>query len=376
MKIAVNTRLLLSGKLDGIGWFTFETLRRLVKDHPEVEFHFIFDRPYSADFIFGENVVPHVIGPPARHPILMRIWYDTMVPLLLKRIKPDLFISPDAQASLTTRVPQLLVIHDINFEHFPMDVPTAFRSYLLNRSVRWAQKVDRIVTVSEFSKQDIVSKYNVASEKVDVAYNGVNELYAPLNEDEKLEVKRKYTDGKDYFVFVGSIHPRKNLQRLLPAFKRFKERTGSDMKLVIVGNPYWKDQRIREAFDLFKDSDDLVLTGRLSATDLKGVVGAALSSIYVSYFEGFGIPIVESFKAGVPMITSNVSSMPEVAGNAAACVDPMNVEEIADAMVRMASDSNWRTTLIERGLDRVKQFNWDHTAAVVWQSIIKVIYHG
>lgn len=376
MKIAVNTRLLLSDKLDGIGWFTLETLRRLVKAHPEVEFHFIFDRPFSSEFILGKNVVPHVIGPPARHPILMRIWYDTMVPMLLKRIKPDLFISPDAQASLTTRFPQLLVIHDINFEHYPMDVPTAFRSYLLNRSVRWAHKVNRIVTVSEFSKQDIVSKYNVSTDKVDVAYNGVNALYAPLSESEKAAVKDKYTHGKDYFVFVGSIHPRKNLQRLLPAFKRFKERTGSDMKLVIVGNPYWKDQRIREAFDLFKDSDDLVLTGRLAAPDLKGVVGAALSSVYVSYFEGFGIPIVESFKAGVPMITSNVSSMPEVAGDAAVCIDPMNVEEIADAMIRMASDPAWRTMLIERGLERVKQFDWDHTAAVLWQSITKVIGHG
>lgn len=376
MKIAVNTRLLLSDKLDGIGWFTFETLRRLVKDHPEVEFHFIFDRPFSSEFIFGNNVVPHVIGPPARHPILMRIWYDTMLPMLLKRIKPDLFISPDAQTSLTTQFPQLLVIHDINFEHYPMDVPMAFRSYLLKRSVRWAHKVDRIVTVSEFSKKDIVAKYNVPSEKIDVAYNGVNALYEPISESEKAAVKSKYTKGKDYFVFVGSIHPRKNLQRLLPAFKRFKERTGSDMKLVIVGNPYWKDQRIREAFDLFKDSDDLVLTGRLTAMELKGVVGAALSSVYVSYFEGFGIPIVESFKAGVPMITSNVSSMPEVAGDAAVCVDPMNVEAIAEAMIRMASDPQWRATLIERGLERVKLYDWDHTAAVMWQSIIKVVNHG
>jgi glycosyltransferase involved in cell wall biosynthesis len=376
MKVAVNTRLLLSDKLDGIGWFTFETLRRLVKDHPEVEFHFIFDRPFSSEFIFGKNVVPHVIGPPARHPILMRIWYDTMVPMVLKRINPEIFISTDAQASLTTKFPQLLVIHDINFEHYPMDVPTAFRSYLLNRSIRWAQKVDQIVTVSEFSKQDIVSKYNVPLEKVDVAYNGVNELYAPLSEDEKVAVKRKYTDGKDYFVFVGSIHPRKNLQRLLPAFKLFRERTGSDMKLVIVGNPYWKDQRIREAFDMFRDSNDLVLTGRLAAPDLKDIVGAALSSVYVSYFEGFGIPIVESFKAGVPMITSNVSSMPEVAGDAAVCVDPMNVEEIAEAMIRMAANPEWRATLIDRGLERVKLFNWDQTAEVMWQSIMKVVKHG
>jgi glycosyltransferase involved in cell wall biosynthesis len=306
----------------------------------------------------------------------MRIWYDTMVPLLLRRIKPDLFISPDAQASLTTRFPQLLVIHDINFEHYPMDVPTAFRSYLRNRSIKWAQKVDRIVTVSAFSKQDIVSKYKVPEEKVDVAYNGVNELYAPLNEEEKMAVKRKYTQGKDYFVFVGSIHPRKNLQRLLPAFKQFKERTGSDMKLVIVGSPYWKDQRIREAFDLFKGSDDLMLTGRLAASDLKGVVGAAMSSVYVSYFEGFGIPIVESFKAGVPMITSNVSSMPEVAGDAAICVDPMCVDEIAEAMIRMASDAALRANLIERGFERVKLFNWDHTADVLWDSITKVLHHG
>src|SRR5690606_7224010 len=117
MRIAVNTRLLLKGKLEGIGWFTYQTLERIVKQHPEHEFIFFFDRPYDRSFVFASNVTPVVLSPQARHPVLFYLWFELGIPRLLRKYKADLFLSPDGFSSLSTKVPTCLVIHDLAFEH-------------------------------------------------------------------------------------------------------------------------------------------------------------------------------------------------------------------------------------------------------------------
>jgi hypothetical protein len=159
LKIAVNTRLLLKNKLEGIGWFTFEAMKRITKAHPGHHFYFLFDRAYDASFIFGENVTPVVIGPQARHPVLHYLWFEYSVPGALKKINPDVFVSPDAYLSLKTKFKTLLVIHDLNFEHYPENMPALVRKYYKYFTPRFARKASRIATVSRFSKQDIVKQY-------------------------------------------------------------------------------------------------------------------------------------------------------------------------------------------------------------------------
>jgi hypothetical protein len=129
LNIAVNTRLLLKNKLEGIGWFTYETLKRITQNHPEHEFYFIFDRPYHTDFIFSANVRPIVIGPQARHPFLFYWWFEKSIPKILKQINADLFISPDGFLSLSTNVKSIAVFHDINYMHHPKDFPFLVRHY-------------------------------------------------------------------------------------------------------------------------------------------------------------------------------------------------------------------------------------------------------
>ena len=130
MIIAVNTRLLLKNKLEGIGWFTYETLSRITKNHPEHIFYFLFDRPYHSDFVFESNVTPIVLPPPARHPVLFYIWFEISVARFLRKLKPDLFLSPDGYLSLKTKTTSLAVIHDINFEHYPEDFPLIHKKIL------------------------------------------------------------------------------------------------------------------------------------------------------------------------------------------------------------------------------------------------------
>jgi glycosyltransferase involved in cell wall biosynthesis len=173
--VAVNTRLLMPGKLDGIGWFTYETLKRIVRAHPEIDFVFLFDRKYNKEVIFAENVQAVILGPPTRHPILWYIWFEFRIRAYLRRKKPDLFLSTDGFLSLHPKTPSVAVIHDINFEHRPADLPWLNRFYHRYFFPRFANKASRIVTVSEFSRRDIINQYEIPEDKVDLAYNGVNE---------------------------------------------------------------------------------------------------------------------------------------------------------------------------------------------------------
>ena len=373
MRIAVNTRLLLKGKLEGMGWFSFETLKRMTRNHPEHEFIFIFDRPYSEDFIFSDNITPVVIGPPARHPFLFYLWFDFQIPRILKKYKADLFLSPDGYLSLRTEVPQLAVIHDISFVHRPDDIPWLKNWYYNYFFPRFARKAKRIATVSNYSKTDIAKTFRVSAEKIDVVYDGCNEEFRPFSHEEQAIIRRKYTDGVPYFLFVGALHPRKNVAGLLKAFDAFKTKSDNPTKLLIVGGEMHKTGEISETWQKMQFKYDVVFTGRVSQEELYGLFGAALALTFLPFFEGFGIPILEAMSAGVPVICSNTTSMPEVGGDAVLYVEPENVKQIASSMEKIASDSDLRSELIEKGFNQTMNFSWDKTAILLWESIKQTV---
>jgi glycosyltransferase involved in cell wall biosynthesis len=367
MRIAVNTRLLLKNRLEGIGRFSLEILSRMAKNHPEHEFIFIFDRPYDEKFIFADNIKPVVFGPQARHPFLFILWFELTIPFLLKKYKADAFLSPDGFLSLRAKKPQFGVIHDINFEHYPDDLPRLVLWYYRTFFPRFIRKAKHIFTVSEYSKEDIVRTYGTAEDKVSVVYNGVNEVYAPVDATTCQLTREQHTQGFPYFLFVGALHPRKNLVNLFKAYDLFINNTHSSTRLLIVGNKMWWTPDIKNAYEEMNHRKQVVFLGHQSISELKKIYGSALALTYVSYFEGFGIPIIESFTCGTPVITSNVTSMPEVAGDAALIVDPFNVEEIALAMQKLEEDESLRTQLIKKGKQRALEFSWDDSARKLWK---------
>ena len=323
-------------------------------------------------FLFADNVKPVTLFPQARHPFLFIWFFEYSVARALRKINPDLFFSPDGYLSLRSKVPQVVQFHDLNFEHFPNDMPGIHLWHYKKYFPRFAQRADRIVTVSEFSKQDIVDCYHVDPRKIDVAYNGVNEIFCPLPTEQQEEIRKQYSDGHPYFMFVGSLHPRKNLARLFTAFDRFKARSENDVKLLIVGEKRWWTEPIQKAFEAMHFKEEVIFTGRLSAEELHRVTAAALASVYVSYFEGFGIPILEAFRCDTPVITSNVTSMPEVAQDAALLVDPFSEDAIAEAMLKMM-DEEVRTALVAKGRERAKAFSWDQASDIIWNSLMKSV---
>lgn len=373
MRIAVNTRLLLSGKLEGIGWFTFESLKRITQAHPEHEFIFIFDRKPSDEFIFGSNVQAVVAHPQARHPILWYLFFEFGITRVLKKYKPDLFLSPDGWLSLRSNVKSLAVIHDLNFEAHPEFLPKHIAKYYTYFFPRFAKKAHRIATVSEYTKYDLNQRYGISQDLVDVVYNGANSKFAPLSSSEVESVRNRYSEGKPYFLFVGLIHPRKNLENQLRAFEKFKKETGSDMKFLVVGARHWWSEGLKDIENNSAVISDIHFLGRQPMNQLADLYGGAHALSYVSYFEGFGIPILEAFHAEIPVITSNVSSMPEICGKAGITVSPDSVEEISAAMSKLASDASARDKMIEAGRTQKLKFSWDNTANALWSSIEKAL---
>jgi len=369
MIIAVNTRLLIQGKLEGIGWFTRETLSRITRDHPEHQFLFIFDRPFADEFVFADNVTPIVLSPPTRHPILWYIWFELQIPRILKKYKADLFFSPDGYLSLNTRIKQLAAIHDINFAHRPKDLPWLKAKYYNHYFPKFARKAKRIVTVSFFSKEDINRTYKIDSDKIDVVYNGVNTMYTPTSDEEKSNTKVRHSDGKAYFLFIGSLHPRKNICGLLRAYDAFRTSVNTDTKLLIVGESMFKTGDIELTYEGMRYKDDVVFTGRLSSEELHQVLGASLALTFVPFFEGFGIPVIEAMNAGVPVICSNTTSLPEVGGHAVLYVDPFSLSQIKEAMIKIYQEKELRDMLIEKGFEQKDKFSWDKTAELLWGSI-------
>lgn len=371
MKIVINTRLLIKGRIDGISRFTYETIRHICLAHPEHEFYLLFDRMYDKDFIFADNVKPIIVPFQTRHPFLWWFWFHSQLPRVIKALKPDMFISTDGYSVLDCEVPIVDVIHDLNFEHFPEHLPRLVRKYYQKYFPQYAAKATRIATVSEYSKQDIHTLYNIPLEKIDVVYNGVSSSFQPLIEAEKKLIRQKYTQNSEYFVYAGTLHPRKNIENLFAAFSAFKRETQSDYKLVIVGEAMFLAHSIQKAYDQHPYKKDIVFTGRVSDKDLNYLLGSAFAMTYVPFFEGFGIPILESFACNTPVITSNCTSMPEVAGDAALLCDPTSVESIAKAMTTLYTDSNLRQQLIENSKKQLEKFSWTRTAKLLWDTIEK-----
>ncbi len=370
--IAVNTRLLLPGGVEGIGRFSIEVLKRMVAAHPDTRFSFFFDRPFDTQYIFGPNVTPYVLFPQARHPFLFLWYFELSVARKLRQLKPDVFFSPDGYLSLRSSVPQVPVFHDLAFEHFPEDVKKMEAWHYRRYFPKFAQKAAQIIAVSEYTKQDIIDRYQVPDSKIDVVYNACADHFQPLPATEFAAIQEKFSHGKPYFHCVSAIQPRKNLDHLISAFDQFKSKSGAGHQLLIVGRKAWNFEKVIHSYTQSPYKDQIHFTGFVSDEDLNRINNASAGLVYVPYFEGFGLPILEAMKCNTPVITSNVSSMPEVAGEAALIVDPHDVASIAKAMQRLYAEPDLVKQLVHKGNERRLTFSWDRSAEKVWNVLAKV----
>lgn len=366
--VAINTRHWIPGQMEGVGRFEMNMAIELARLRPDVTFHWLFDRKPPADMPHFENVCAHHLFPPARHPWLIRWWYQHAVSSFLRKSKADVFVSADnITITKKTNCKRVTVLHDVYFEHKPEEFPTKYLKFYRKNTPVFITVSDEIITVSEFSKRDIISLYGVDEAKIHVVYNGIMDHFYPLEESEKQRVRNKLTGGRPYFFVLGSIHDRKNTLNTIKAYQLFKKKTGCDFPILISGRPLWKEQT---AFlhETGKDND-VVFTGYVDDVELGQITASAYALLFFSKFEGFGVPVVEAFRCGVPVLTSCISSLPEIAGDAALFANPESIESMASVIEKLWLDEALYLSLKNKGFERASFFSWSHSAKKMWEII-------
>ncbi|WP_116126015.1 glycosyltransferase family 4 protein [Lewinella sp. IMCC34183] len=372
MRVAVNTRFLRPGELEGIGYFTREICRRLPELLPAAEWLYCFDRPFDPVLTADPRVTGRAIFPPARDPILWKLWFDYALPRAVRAWEADVVLHLDGYCSLRTSVPQVMVTHDIAHVHYPNEIPRRARAYYRRTVPRFLDRAARILTVSEYVRGDIQRVYGVPGEKIALTCNGVRPEFRPLSAEERTRARDDFADGSAYFFYLGAIHPRKNVARLIRAYNGFRAGGGPPVRLVLGGRMAWQTGAIERAYADSPFRSDIVFLGYLPEDALVRALGGALALVYPSLSEGFGVPLLEAMHAGVPIVTSNTSSLPEVAGSAAVFVDPRRESSITEGLTRIAEDPALAASLVAAGHARKDVYSWDRAAAAVAEQLAAV----
>jgi glycosyltransferase involved in cell wall biosynthesis len=358
MRIGVDAHMLGLNET-GNETYVFELLRALASLTLDDRILVYVERPEALPAEFKH--APHISIVPYRTKSgTRRLLLE--LPRLAARDRLDvLHISYNAPLHLPVHCALVVTVHDISFEHFPRFFSRRLRAFLrtsVPRSVRAAQHV---ITDTENAKWDIVKTYRLSPDKITVTHYAAGAHFRVINDAAQLRaIRAKYKTGDRFVLAVGNLQPRKNWERLIRAFARAAGDGALPHKLVMVGQRHWQNAPILEAAGRL--GEQVVITGYVSPDDLLLLYNAAEVFAFPSLYEGFGLPVLEAMACGTPVITSNVSSLPEIAGDAALLVDPYREQQIAEALARMMQDEGFRAELGARGLARAREFSWDRTA--------------
>lgn len=373
MKIAVNTRYLVPDQLSGYAVYTHEIMSRMVRQHPEDAFVFYYDRKLPSNYIYGENVRASWIFPPARDPWLFRVWYHIRVRQALNRDKPDVFFSPDGFMPLKCPVPAVITVHDVAHRRFPDQVPSRILKYYNTYLPKYLEHTGRVITVSNSSKKEICKWYDIHPDKVKVVYNGVSSRYKPLSNEDVAAQREQWSDGRPYLLFVGMIHPRKNIDNLIRAYDKFRETSSLDYPMLIAGSKHWQYEAVDQAWRQSAFKQDIRFLGFVPNDELPKLTGGARLLCYISLYEGFGLPVLEAMACGVPVLCSDRGSIAEVAGDAARLVNPGDEEAIGAAIREILEDPDSLDRLSRLGRERAMQFSWDRAAEETYAVLNEVL---
>ncbi len=355
MRIGIDVSRLREEKR-GVGHYLFNLLENISRLDKEDEFYLYSPRPikfYPAQggnwhYRFGHLPLPG------------SFWFQTEGKRFIQKDKIDVFFgSCDIlPLGLPKEVKKVLVVHDLVFVLYPETMANYNRFVHKLFFAKSIKASDTIIAVSQATKRDIVKYFRVEPEKIFVIYEGVKEIFSPSEEEKILNLRQRYDLLKPYILNVGTLEPKKNHITLLKAFARLKV----DWDLVIIGKKGWKAEGFFSALKELRIDERVKILGYLPAEDLPLFYAGAEIFVFPSLYEGFGLPVLEAMACGTPVICSNVSSLPEVGGDAVLYFNPSSVEELVSQIERLIGDSNLKEKLKEKGKKRAKEFNWQKTA--------------
>jgi glycosyltransferase involved in cell wall biosynthesis len=335
------------------GTLTFFTSERLPPDEP----------PYQ---LAPARVLVRPIG----HRNLTRLWHRLHIPLPAELLMGacDLIHGPDFVLPPALFARRVVTIHDLAYRHFPEAAQPGIATYLAAELPRTLRAADHIIAVSEATARDLVEQFSCARERISVVYPGVDAAFtAPVDDITIAALRRSYQLTQPFILAVGTIEPRKNYRRLITAFAEATRRPDGPPLLVFAGRLGWLYDDVLEAAARADVADRVRFLGYVPDHHLPALYHAATALAMPSLYEGFGIPIIEAMATGTPVICSTAGALPEVAGDAAILVDPLDVEALADALLLVFTEAARRQELIERGTLRSRIFSWKTAAEAHWQ---------
>ena len=368
MIIAVNIRV-LSGN-SAISQLMIDCFEMMAVNHPEHEFIFIAEKEFPKQKNSIKNVKKIVLPQQSGNPLLWKLWYNYKLPSLLKKLKAAVFISADGICSLRTKVPQCLFVNDLAFLHHPEWYSKKYLRFIKSNSADFFQKATTVVTFSDGLKTEIVQRYSVAENKIAVVPATSCKKYQPLNREAKEQVKEKYTAGKEYFLFNGSIHPRSSLVNLLKAFSLFKKRQKSNMQLIIASQTVSEDAAFVESLKLYKYRNEIRLLTSLDERSLSEITAAAYACINTASLHNDIVILLNAMECEVPVIAGNLNVAIEILGDAALFVNSAIPESIAEKLMLLYKDENKRTGLIKKGIEQSTKYSLSETANQLWENIL------
>lgn len=364
----------LQGHRSGVGRFSISLLKALINVQPEIEF-LLFHFPGMADKDLENiealgNTETKIIKLIPRKIFNLFMRLGIPVPLELMGIGGgDVYIFPDfiSWPSLMHRK-KYTVVHDLAFKYYPEYIQPRNLKYLNKQLGKSLNRSERILTVSQSTKKDLLKYYNVPEEKIDVIVCGIDHnIFRPRDRSSVVKVLTKYNLPDKYILFVGNIEPRKNISLMIEAYaKSFKDH---GIALVLVGQKGWNDGEINDSFKRHVELPIYILD-YVENDDLAPLYTAASLFLYLSLYEGFGLPVIEAMACGCPVLASNVSSIPEIAGNSAMLIDPYDTDRVAGDLTKLLTDKKLLKELSHKGIERAKRFNWDITAKDLSKIII------
>lgn len=344
--IAIDASRLAVDQLTGTETYTYELLSALAEIAPPERFEL---------YVNAAKPPGHLpsLGEPVCIPF-PRLWTHVRLAAELRRRRPRLLFVP-AHVVPIVHPRSVVTIHDLGYLHVPEAHPPGQRR-MLDLTTRWSSRAaSRIIAISHATKRDLVERYAVPEAKIAVVHHGISPIFRPASADAIAGVRAKYGLASPYAVAVGTVQPRKNYGRLAEAVQRVA-RAGSPMTLVIAGKRGWLADDVIASVE--RSGANVRLLGFVPDADLPALYSGAVAACQISLYEGFGMPALEAMACGVPLIAANGSALPEVCGDAARFVDPLDVESIAEGMQAVMDDPRLRANLIERGMRRAARFTW------------------
>jgi glycosyltransferase involved in cell wall biosynthesis len=370
MKIVFNTMSMLKDRQQD-KYFLYESLKRLIKKYPEHEFAFMTGQSDANFYQAGTNATTIITRQPLQNSLLRKLWFDLKLPSILKKCKADVFVSVDGYCSLSTSLPQCLLLHDLTFLYDPANSKKSPLLFYKRAFPKFLHKATAIATCSAYLKKDLSLRYKIAGDKIDIVSPAAREAFLPVEESVKEETKSKYCEGKSYFISTPGVHPGQSLLMLLKAFSIFKKRQKSNWKLVVTGSLESYSKSFTDSLKAYKYRDDIVLTGFVEDDELVKLIGSAYALIHANQWDGVSASLLEAISCHIPVIASADPLTKEMAGDAALYANTDDYTDIAEKMMLLYKDESLRNSLVEKGQTMIAKYDWDKTADALWQCIQK-----